>query len=281
MLKFAVPLGLILILPAVSAGFVSSDLELSVDSPSAIPLNDAVNINGKINFSWGFGAVVPIPLSIYIETENVPDWLSVSIQPSSFTITPVGWRGGSIEKDIKITLRAKEEAPAFVTYNVVIHAYTNGSLLINGAEAREGLNVMQDFHDAGIYVEAENVKMKLHDSVESILNITNNCNAPIYVDISLANESKYFEISTQATQLIPSHSTKPIKMSITAKKIGKETLPLKITYYPVGHEEKKNFAYVNITAESYGEGTSLKAISIGIIIIIIASIIAVVVKKKR
>ncbi len=274
---FTLPLASI----AASAGFISSELDLSVEKPSAVPLNEAIVLHARLNFSWGFGAIIPMPLVIYIEAENVPDWLSVSIQPSSFTITPVGWRGGSVEKDVTITLRAKDEAPAFITYNVVIHAFTNGSLLVNGAEDKEALDVMQDFHDAGIFVEYKSVKLSMDESKEVTINVTNNCNSPLYINVQPVNESKYFDFSFPSMQIIQSHSTGVIKIGITAKKIGKEDVPLKIEYYPPGHEEKKNFAYTNITIESYGKEGSITAISIGIIIVIIVASIIIVIWKRR
>ena len=274
-------LSLIMLGGVASAGFISSEIDLSIEQPSPVPVNEAVVVHGKVNFSWGFGAIIPMPLVIYLEAENVPDWLSVSIQPASFTITPVGWRGGSIEKDISITLRAKNEAPAFVTYNAAIHAFTNGSLLVNGAEDREALNVMQDFHDAGLFIGRESAKLGIDESKEIKLNITNNCNSPVYVVVQLANESKFFDFSFPSMQLIQSHATSSVKISVTAKKIGKEEVPLKIEYYPAGHEEKKNYAYTNITLESYGKEGSMAAISIGIIIVIVASIIIVIWKRRR
>jgi len=265
---------------AASAGFISSELDLSVEQPSPVPLNEAIVLHARLNFSWGFGAIIPMPLVIYIEAENVPDWLSVSIQPSSFTITPVGWRGGSTEKDVTITLRAKDEAPAFVTYNVAIHAFTNGSLIVNGAEDKEALNVMQDFHDAGIFVEHKSVKLSMDESKEVTINVTNNCNSPLYINIQPVNSSKYFDFSFPSMQIIQSHSTGVIKIGVTAKKIGKEDVQLKLEYYPPGHEEKKNFAYTNITIESYGKEGSMTAISIGIIIVVVASIIIVIWKRR-
>ena len=280
MFKFAaVSLALILASMTASAGFFSSQLSLNVSQPPPVPLHDAVVINGTLNFTWSH-AIIPMPLVVYIEAENVPDWLSVTIQPSSFTITPTGWRSGSVEKYITITLRSKAEAPAFVTYNVVIHAFTNGSLIINGAEDKVALNVMQDFNDAGIWIDSKQAKIAYGESKEIALNVTNNCNSPIYVTLSLANETKFFDISFPAMQLIPSHATKSISIQAVAKKIGKETIPIKVEYYPPNHEEKKDFAYTNITLESYGGQSSMKAISIGIIIVIIASIIIVIWKRR-
>jgi len=279
MFKFVFAMAMLLIAANANAGFFSSELSLDVSQPSPVPLHDAIVIHGKLNFSWSH-AIIPMPLVIYIKAENVPDWLSISIQPSSFTITPAGWRAGSVEKDVTITLRSKEETPAFVTYNVVLHAFTNGSFIINGAEDKVALNVMQDFNDAGIWVESRHVKMAADESREVTLNITNNCNAPIYVSLAVINESKYFDLSFPSMQIISSHSTKSISIQVVAKKIGKETIPIKIEYYPPNHEEKKNFAYTNITLESYGGQGSMKAISIGIIIVIIASIIIVIWKRR-
>lgn len=269
------------ILPAASAGFISSDLELHVEEAPPIPLNEAVTIKANLNFSWGFGAIFPMPLTIYIEFENIPDWLYVSANPSSFTITPLGWRGGSVGRDFTITFRAKDETNAFVIYNLVLKAYTNGSFLINGAESEKAINVMQDFNDRGLTIEKAKGKVKLHESKTFYLNVTNNCNAPIVVNIQQENESKFFELSYENNQIIPSKSKKSISFTVSAKKTGKETIPIKITYFPTGHEERKNDAYTTITLESYESASNIKAISIGIIIVIIASIIVVILKRRK
>jgi len=279
MLKF-VFMATILLMPVASAGFISSEMNMEIESPSPIPYNEAVTLHAKINFSWGFGAIIPMPLVIYLSPENVPDWLSVSIQPSSFTITPLGWRGGSIEKDFTISMRATAEAPAYVTYTLGIRAFTNGSLIINGAETREAINVMQDFHDGGIIVEGGELKLALKESGDMKINVTNNSNSPVYIEFYTLNESKSFDIAFPLKQLIPSHSTKVVSVGVTANRIGKEEVMLKIAYYPPNHQEKTNYAYTTITLKSYENKNTVQAISIGIIIVIIISIIAVIWKKK-
>ena len=281
MLKFVVIVGLMFI-PFANAGFISSDMQLSVGEPAAVPADGSITVNAKINFSWGFGAIFPMPLTIYLEPENVPEWLSVSVSPQSFTITPTGLRGGTIEKDATIRLTSKEETDAFVLYSFTLHAYTNGSFLIKGAEDKKSVNVMQDFYDKGIRIDGpKKIRISNGGSKTIYLNITNNCNAPITIYLQQENETNMFEFSYENGTIIPSKVQKSLPITINAKKIGAQEMPFRITYYPTGYEDRKNSVSTTITIESYGTGSSLVALEIAVFVIIVASIVIFVWKRLK
>jgi len=281
MLKFIAIAGLMLA-PFASAGFISSDMLLSADQPAAVPADGSVVMDAKINFSWGFGAIFPMPLTIYLEPEDVPEWLSVSVSPQSFTITPAGLRGGAIEKDVTIRLTSKEETDAFVLYSFTLHAYTNGSFLIKGAEDKKSVNVMQDFYDKGIRIDSpKKIRISNGGSKTIYVNITNNCNAPVTICFQQENETNMFEFSYENGTIIPSKVQKSLPITINAKKVGTQEMPFRIIYYPTGYEDKKNSVSTTITIESYGTGSSFVALEIAIFVIIVASILIFVWKRMK
>ena len=220
-------------------------------------------------------------VTVYVEAKEVPDWLSVSISPTKFTVTPTGFFGGSSSKNIQITLMANREVTAYVSYPLKIHAYTNGSLILRGSEATEEIYVMEDFVDNGLTIEKPSaVNFYVGEEKEIHLNITNNCNAPVYVEIEEENTTG-FSLSYEEKKIsIQTKARKAITIRVTAGEAKEAKIRLKFNYYPIGHEEKKNYEMEEITLLSRAKPQG-GAIAIGIVIIIIALILFVIWKKKR
>ena len=263
-----------------TAHFISSEMKLSVEEPSVIGFGKTIYIDANITFSWGFGAIIPLPLIIFIEVKDCPNWLSVSLSENTITINPFGIFGGEISKNIRISLFAKEEAQAFIPYSFILHVYTNGSFLIRGAEAKEVINVMQDFYDKGLEIEiAQEIRIIEGDTKFVSLNITNNCNSGVYVEVEMENISSF---SMQPVKEFISYGKKKsISLYITANGIGEERGILKITYYPAEKPSIKNYINKEIMLKSYSKGGGGGAIAVGIIIIIIGLIIYGIWKKRK
>ncbi len=272
-----------MLMPQAGASFVSANMEMSVDEASPVPADGSITINAHINFSWGFGVIIPTAVTIYIDAENVPDWLSVTCTPSSFVITPTGFRGGSIKRDIEVHLTSKQEIEAFTQYSFTLHAHTNGNFLIGGADAKKAVAVMQDFADHGIQIDhPSKVECSSGEEKTIYLNITNDCNAPVTISIERLNNSSAYSVSYDNNIIIPSKSQKQITMKIEAREIGTFDMPFRVTYYPTGYPGKSNAVTFSISLESKGMETDfVGVISIAIAIIIVAVIIAIAWKKLR
>ncbi len=275
---------LTMLVPAAGASFVSTDMEMSVDEPSPVPVDGSITVDAHINFSWGFGAIIPTAVTVYVDAENVPDWLSVTCTPPSFVITPTGLKGGNIEKDIKIHLTSKQEIDAFTQYSFTLHAYTNGNFLIEAADAKKAVPVMQDFADHGIQVEhPSKIKCNAGDEKTVYLNITNDCNAPVTVSIERLNNTSAYSVSYDDNNIIiPARSQKQVSMRVEAKQMGAFDMPFKATYYPTGYPGKSNSVEFVISLESTEMKTDfVGAISIAIAVIIVAAVIAIAWKKLK
>lgn len=270
----------ILIFPYANACFVSSDIEIKFDdSIPPVPLGEKVATEVNITFSWGFGAFLPLPLTIYLEVES-PSWAIVTLSKDSVQLNPMGLFGGEESKNVELKILAREETEAFIEYPLTIRAYTDGNFLINGAENEKSTYIMQDFYDRGIEVEfPSSISLIKGESRTVYLNITNNCNAPLTIEIEKENVSGFSFIYDETVN-VPSHSTKSFRVTITAEEISRTYGWLNVTYYSPEKGERRYVevpVYLISASEGVGGGS---AISIAIIIIIIAIIIYAVWKKR-
>ncbi len=270
----------LLTLPTINAHFVFSDIEISIGEIPPIPLGKEVVTEANVTFRWGFGAI-PLPINIYLKAENVPDWLSVKISPDKFTITPTKFIGGEKSQLIKIELSANKETKAYSIESFTLYAYTNGSLIIKGCEKRKEIFVTEDFIDKGLTIEAPSA-VPLYIGEERIvyLNVTNNCNADINVIISAENATGFSLSFAKKILSISSKSRESVRLKIGAEKIGEADATIKLTYYPIGHEEKTNYEEYVINLISEAKAGQGGAIAIGLIIVIVGIIIFVIWKKK-
>ncbi|HHO57005.1 MAG TPA: hypothetical protein ENJ70_00450 [Thermoplasmatales archaeon] len=281
MKKFAAVMAFLMFLPAASAGFISSSLTLEVEEPPAVPVDGSVNVVANVTLSWGFGMFFPLPVTVEMSVENVSDWLSVSITPDNFVVTPSGFIGGEASKDVTITLRSRKETAAFVSEAITLRAKTSGNFLLRGAEASKQVYVMQGFADNGITVEAPSA-LHLYTGEEKTLyfNVTNKCNSAVYLTIEPENVTG-FTISSGSSISIPSGERKTVSVKVKADESTEENAIFRFGYYPPGHEELKNYESVELSLESHarpGGGSLAMGIVVALVIILI---IAGIWKRKR
>lgn len=278
----AISLFLIFIIPYnSSAHFIFSDIEINVEEISPIPLGKEITAEVNVTFTWGFGAIIPLPVKIYVEAENVPEWLSVRFSPSEFTITPAKLMGGEVSKTVKMMLKANKETTAYSIYSFSLHVYTNGSFLIKGCEKRKEISVMEDFVDNGLTIEAPSaVHLYKGDEEMIMLNITNNCNANINVELSTENATGFSFTFDKRIFSIPPKTKKSVLVTIKAEEIRETNAKIKLTYYPVGHQEKKNYEEYQMNLFSEAKAGGGGAIAVGLIIILIGIIVFIIWKKK-
>jgi len=280
MKKFATLMVLLLFFPAASAGFVSSSLTIDAEEPPAVPADGSVSMKANVTLSWGFGMFFPLPVTVEISVENVSSWLSVSVTPETFTLTPSGFMGGETGKDITITLRSIKETSAFVSEPITLRAKTSGNFLLRGAEASRQIYVMQDFADNGITIEAPSaVHMYRGEEKTIYFNITNKCNSNVYITIEPDNITG-FTLSHDSSISIPSKERKAVAVRIKADDIAEERAILRFGYYPPGHEELKNYQSIELPLESHARpgGGSL---AMGIVVALVIILIIVGIWKKK
>jgi len=275
----ALPL-LVLLLPAVGAGFIPSSMTIDVDDPPAIPSDTSVSTTADITFSWGFGAIIPLPVTVKVAVENVPDWVSVSVSPATFTITPSGITGGEQSQSVSITLNALKDVDAYVSYQMSLNASTDGNFLIKGSQASQDFYIMADFRDRGIIVDIPpEVSLYRGEQTQIYLNITNSCNAPIYVEIAEDNTTGFLFSHDEKVSVQP-RETKAVPMRIKAEQSAQTDTKITLTYYPVGHEDKSNERVVYLSLESRTKSGG-GALAIGLVIVVAAVIAFILWKKTR
>ncbi len=280
MKKIFAMISLFMLLPTASAGFISSSINIDVDDPPAIPMDKSVTVNANITLSWGFGMIFPLPATIEVSAENVPSWLTVSISPDNFVITPSGFTGGEAGKNVEISFHAIRETTAFVGESITIRASTSGNFLLKSSEATHTIYAMEDFVDNGLTIEAPSgVNMYKGEETTLHFNVTNKCNAPVYLQIEEENVSG-FTFSHENNFAIGSKERKDISIKIKAEEAMEEKVKLKFIYYPPGHDEKKNYQEIEIpiTSKTRGGGGSL---AIGLVVVVVLLIIFGLWKRKR
>lgn len=267
-------------LPLSDAGFVFSEINISIDEPEPIPVGKSVSVDANITVKWGAGSIIPIPLTVYVEAKDVPEWLTVTPSPSQFSITPTGIFGGSKSKNVKIVFQAIKEIEAFVGYGVKIHVYTNGSFIIKGSEATAYVYPMEDFVDKGLIIEAPSeVSLYRGEEKKVYFNVTNNCNAKLVVEIEEENATGFSFSSTKF--YISPNERKRISIGITPDVSKEANIRIKFNYYPDEHEDKKNYEEVSLTLISKTRGGGGGALAVGVVIIIIGIILFIIWKRKK
>lgn len=267
-------------LPLTNAGFIFSEIEINVDEPSPIPIGKSESVDANITLKWGAGSIIPIPLTVYVEAKDVPDWLSVTPSPSQFSVTPTGIFGGSESKNVKIVFQANKEVEAFVGYSVKLHVYTNGSFFIKGSEAIKYIYPMEDFIDKGLTIESPSaVNLYRGEEKKVYFNVTNNCNAKVVVEIEEENATG-FSFSYTKFSLLPKERKK-ISVDITPDVSKEANVRIKFNYYPEGYENRKNYEEVYLTLISRSKGGGGGALAVGLVIIIIGAILFIIWKKKK
>ncbi len=281
---------LAILLPSAEGCFVSSGIDLDVSDPQPIPPSDSVTINANVTFRWGFGSFLPLPVTVYLEVKDVPNWLYVSPSVSSFSVTPKGFTGGEERKVIPIKLTASAETKAFSYESITLHAYTNGSFLVQGSETEKKVTVMQDFVDKGISTQLSDSMINLvkGESEKVYLNITNMCNGDIYVKINIMNLSSDWKVTATQPELVISSKytgtpTKSIPLTFRASGKGSEEEWIEVTYYPSSNPGwgEKTVA-IPVFVKSSEPRISGGAIASAIfLLLIIALIIAIIWKKYK
>ncbi len=283
MKKIAAVATLFMLFPVASAGFVSTSIDIEADSPPPIGLDESESIIANVTLNWGFGAFLPLPAEVYVEVENVPEWLSVYVSPSKFTVTPDKIMGGSKSENIKITFKANKETTAFIEYPIMIHAYTNGSFLLRGSEATKEIYVMEDFVDNGLTIEKPSaVHLYRGESKIVYFNVTNNCNAPIYIEIEEENTSGFL-LSYKEKIPVEAKGKAAIAVRIEAEESKEAEVLLRFNYYPqlsLNQQTVKNYEEVQLTLMSRTRPQG-GALAVGIVIVIIVLILFAIWKKRR
>jgi len=279
---------LAILLPSAEGCFVSSGIDLDVSNPQPIPPSDSVTINANITFRWGFGSFLPLPVTVYLEVKDAPSWLYISPSESSFTVTPKGFTGGEERKVIPIKLTANTETKAFSYESITLHAYTNGSFLIQGSEAEKKVTVMQDFKDNGISAQLSDsmISVVKGESQKIYLNITNMCNGDIYVKINTMNLSNDWKVTAAQTEfVIPSKYTgtpsKSIPITFRASGKGSEEGWVEVTYSPSANPDwgEKTVA-IPVFVKSSEQGISGGAIASAVFLLLIVALIIAIVWRK-
>ncbi|KAA0015328.1 hypothetical protein B6U81_00110 [Thermoplasmatales archaeon ex4484_30] len=281
MQKLALLMLVLFLLPYANACFVSTDIELQMEETPTVPLGGKTTAEINVTISWGMGLFIPLPLMIHLEVEEIPSWLTISLSPTSFNITPIGFFGGQISKNVELTFYAHKETEAFIPNSFTIYAYTDKNFLMRASEKRKEFYVMQDFYDGGIVAEfPNNVKVIKGESTQVNMNITNNCNSPVVIEIKDENTTNFTLIYSDKFT-ISSHSEKSVSFRISSDKIGRENARIKITYYPSQKPSARNSIEVPVLLISASKGMAGgSAISVAIIIIIIAIIIYAIWRRK-
>jgi len=282
---FVAILFLILFFSAAEACFVTSTLEVQVNQSDQvyIPPNDSVTLTANITLSWGFGAFLPLPVNIYVDVTNVPDWVYAS-PINSFTITPDSWSGGSGSQIVTIKLSSEKETNAFIFQDITVQASTNGSFLVQESEGIQTLRVAQDFEHRQLapQLSTNAISMNTGEMKRVYVNLTNRCNADLSVLIEPMNFSSDWSIRMdQSEVIIPSAYTGNPEVSIPiifeAKKSSEENGWLKVSYYPPrGSGWGPETLTMPLYAESQNKemsGSSIAAIAIGILIILVLIVI--------
>lgn len=260
----------LLLLPFASACFVSSDIEISVDEPPAIPVGKQVTINANVTLSWGFGAIFPLPVVVELSIKEAPYWLSASLSQNKINFKPSGFFGGSESKIIQINLIANEEVEAFVPYKLILYAHTNGSLLVRGAEREVTVNVMEDFYDRGLDVEKPSIIKAVEGKDKTFyINITNKCNAPVNIKMEMENLSGFFVSYSKNNFNLPSKSEKRVRVTLRGENAGNVNAMLKISYSTQTGAEKELFVPLSIKVYSRGGGGGAVAIAIAVVVAVL------------
>jgi len=283
MKKFAAIATLFMLFPVAGAGFVSTSIDIEANSPPPIGLDESETIVANVTLNWGFGSFLPLPVEVYIELENVPDWLSVYVSPSKFTVTPDKIMGGSKGENVKITFKANKEVTAFIEYPVKIHAYTNGSFILRGSEATKEIYVMEDFVDNGLTIEKPSAVQLYRGELKTVyFNVTNNCNAPIYIEIEEENTSGFL-LSYDEKIPVEAKGKAAIPIKIEAEESKEADIRLRFNYYPQfspSQETVKNYEEIQLTLMSRTKPQG-GALAVGIVIVIIVLILFAIWKKRR
>jgi hypothetical protein len=245
-------------------------------------------MNATVTLTWGFGSFLPLPVMVYFDINNLPDWLYASPSMHSFTVTPKGLSGGDETRIITITLTSNKETGAYSYDSFDIHAYTNGSFLMKGSEAENKVTVSQAFNDRGISTKLSdsNINVIKGESKKSYLNITNMCNGDIYIKINVMNLSSAWKVSsTQTDFVIPSKYTgdnsKSIPLTFRASGNGAEEGWINVTYYPSANENwGEKTVTIPVMVKSTEAGVSGGAIATAILLLLIVAVIIAVVWSK-
>ena len=274
---------LIAFFPISNACFVSSDITIECPNPDEIFPNENVYVDATVSFSWGFGVLIPLPLVVNVEVLEVPEWLTITLSDDEFTFTPAGLMGGESSQNVRITFTTNREIDAFVEYIVKLHAYTDGNLLVKDAESIKKIYVMEGFIVGnGLVVEAPTAIDLYRGEEKTIyLNVTNNCNARVYVEIEKENITGYSLAFDESFPFaISSKDEKSIKMTVKAETSQEAQTNLNFHYYPVGHEDETYDKQLSLTLRSTTKSGG-GALAIGLVILIIAGIIYFVWKKRK
>ncbi|MGC9555031.1 MAG: hypothetical protein ACP5EK_06940 [Thermoplasmatota archaeon] len=277
----------VLFLPVAQACFVSSSLDLQIEEPPLISPDDTETLTANLTLSWGFGAFLPLPVTIYVEVMGAPDWLYVS-PVSSFTLTPQGWTGGSESRTFSVKMSASEETSAFVYQDLTIRAYTNGSFLVRGSEDTQSFRVAQDFvhRDLAPQVSASALTLYTGESQRVYLNMTNRCNADLAVTVKALNFSSDWTVRLDRTEMVipPSFTGNPeVSLPLVFKAEGEseENGWLEITYHPAKDSSwGPETVTVPIYAKSRDRGMAGGTIAAIIVLILLAVVIVALVWRK-
>jgi len=288
---FGAILFLVLFFTAAEACFVTSTLDVQIDQSEQvyIPPNDSVTLTANITLSWGFGAFLPLPVNIYVDVTDVPDWVYAS-PINSFTITPDGWSGGSESQIVTIKLSSEEETSAFVFGDITVHANTNGSFLVQGSEDLQTLRVAQDFEHRQLVPQLSTnaISMNTGEMRRVYVNLTNRCNADLVVLIEPMNFSSDWSIRMDHSEfIIPSAYTGnpevSIPLLIEAEDSSEENGWLAISYYPSKDIEwGPETLTISLNVKSQNEemsGGTIAAVVVGILIVVV--IIVLIWRKYR
>lgn len=277
----------VMFLPAAQACFVSSNMDVQIEKSPLIPPDGSVTLTANLTFSWGFGAFLPLPVTIYVEVSGAPDWLYVS-PVSPFTITPQGWTGGSESRTFSVKMSSDEETSAFVYREMTIRAFTNGSFLVRGSEDTQTFRVAQDFihRDLAPQLSTSAITLYTGESQRVHLNMTNRCNADLAVTVKPMNFSDEWTVRLDRSEMvIPSSFTGNPEVSLPlvfrAEGESEENGWLEITYYPVKDATwGPETVTVPIYAKSRDKGMAGGTIAAIIVLILLVVVIVALVWHK-
>lgn len=283
----------ILLLPAASACFVTSDLTANVDRPRPIPSEggDSVTVEANVTFSWGFGAFLPLATTIKADVQDTPEWLTVTLDKNQISLTPQGFFGGEISRSVFITLSSVTETEAGSYETFTFSVETAGNLLIQEASYNQTIEVSQAFVNNNISAElsARSIRLTKGERQKVHLNMTNQCNGEVAVKVEVMNLSQAWDVSSTSpyygsTLYIPSRyggdNTASLPLTFESNEATTEEIWLQITYWSTDDPGQEYTFAKSMSLRADTEGISIGTIAAIVIGILVILVIVVVIWRK-
>ncbi|KAA0013442.1 hypothetical protein B6U81_03680 [Thermoplasmatales archaeon ex4484_30] len=265
------------------------NIDIYVDNNVMIKARSMETITAKIEFYWSSFSIFPSKAEVHIEAVNVPEWLTVSISPSTFTLPVYGWIGNDTES-VQINIKTSDVVQAFIPHSFKLHVYIPSSIGIKETHVYKEINVTMDFLDNGIgltipNVDFKNLKIKVGETERIDMIITNYCNGDVKVKLEVINISDEWEIDFEPKDfVIPSlfsgNNQKTVKIVISPEEAGRGEALIIANYSYVNSMNSSYSSPISISMQAIKEKTNINMIIL-ISIITTSIVIAVAIYLKK